>query len=135
MKKILTSGLVTSIVLLVFAYACLMLMPILLPKVAEEYFHPAFSRDESRNMVYFLHPVVLAFALAWFWNRFKDLFAGNMIFRGLEFGFVYSIIATIPIMILTYSALDVSLTVVGTWVLYGFFQGVIAGLIFARMHV
>lgn len=135
MKKILMSGLVASIALLAFAYVCLMLMPVLLPKVAEEYFHPAFSRDESRIVIYFVHPVVLAFALAWFWNRFKDLFTGSLIFRGIEFGFVYGIISTLPIMILTYSAMDVSLTVVSTWLLYGFFQGVIAGLIFARMHV
>jgi hypothetical protein len=78
---------------------------------------------------------VLAFALAWFWNRFKDLFVGNLFFRGLEFGFVYAIIATIPIMVLIFSAIDVSLAVIGSWVLYGFLQGTIAGLIFARLHV
>ena len=135
MKKVLTSGLVASLVLLAFAYLCLKLMPVLLPLVALEYFNPVFVDDASRNIFYFIHPVVLAFALAWFWNRFKDLFVGNLLVRGAEFGFVYAIIATLPIMVLTYSAIDVSLTVVGTWLLYGFFQGTIAGLIFARMHV
>jgi hypothetical protein len=48
---------------------------------------------------------------------------------------VYLIIATLPIMVLLFSAIDVSLTVIGTWLLYGFLQGTIAGLIFARMHV
>jgi hypothetical protein len=135
MKKVLTSGLVASLVLLAFAYLCLQLMPILLLSVSFEYFNPVFINDPFRNAFYFLHPIVLAFALAWFWNRFKGIFVGNLIARGLEFGFVYLIIATLPIMVLLFSAIDVSLTVIGTWLLYGFLQGTIAGLIFARMHV
>ncbi len=135
MNKILTSGLVAALLLLAFAYLSLMLMPILLPYLAEEYYKPVFVNDETRNLLYFVHPVVLAFALSWFWNRFKDLFVGNLFFRGLEFGFVYAIIATIPIMVLIFSAIDVSLAVIGSWVLYGFLQGTIAGLIFARLHV
>jgi hypothetical protein len=135
MKKVLTSGLVASIVLLAFAFLCLQLTPILLPAVALEYFNPVFVDDESRQIFYFVHPVILAFALAWFWNRFKDLFVGNLFFRGLEFGFVYVIIATLPIMVLIFSALDISLAVIATWLIYGFFQATIAGLIFARMHV
>ena len=135
MKKVFTSGLVASLVLLVFAFLCLQLMPRLLPFVAEEYYSPVFANDDSRNVLYFVHPIVLAFALAWFWNRFKDLFSGGLFFRGLEFGFVYVIIATLPIMLLTFSTINVSLAVIGTWLLYGFFQGSIAGLVFARMHV
>jgi hypothetical protein len=38
-------------------------------------------------------------------------------------------------MVLIFSAIDVSLAVIGSWVLYGFLQGTIAGLIFARLHV
>lgn len=135
MNKILTSGLVAALLLLAFAYLSLMLMPILLPYLAEEYYKPVFVNDETRNLLYFVHPVVLAFALAWFWNRFKELFVGNLFFRGLEFGLVYAIIATIPIMVLIFSAIDVSLGVIGSWILYGFLQGTIAGLVFARLHV
>lgn len=135
MKKVLTSGGVAGVALLAFAYLCLKLMPVILPYIAEEYYNPIFVDDASRNVWYFVHPIVLAFALAWFWNRFKDLFKGNMLFRGLEFGLVYAIVATLPIMVLIFSAINVSVAVIGTWLLYGFFQGVIAGLVFARMHV
>jgi hypothetical protein len=135
MNKVLTSGLVASIVLLAFAYLCLQLTPILFPAVALEYFNPVFVDDESRQIFYFVHPVILSFALAWFWNRFKGLFVGNLFFRGLEFGFVYVIIATLPIMVLIFSALDISLAIIATWLVYGFFQATFAGLIFARMHV
>jgi len=135
MKKVLTSGLVASIVLLALAYLGLKLIPVLLPTVALEYFSPVFVDDASRHIFYFVHPIILAFALAWFWNRFKDVFVGNLFLRGMEFGFVYVIIATFPIMVLIFSAVDVSLAVISTWLIYGFFQGTISGLIFARMHV
>ncbi|HLP39104.1 hypothetical protein [Lacibacter sp.] len=135
MKKIISSGFVASIVLLLFAYLCLLVMPILLPKVAEEYYNPAFVNDESRNLLYYVHPVFLAFGLAWFWNRFKTLLKGNTLMQGIEMALIYVVIATIPSLLITYSAINVSLLTIGTWLLYGFFQALIAGIIFSRMHV
>jgi hypothetical protein len=135
MNKILRSGLVASVVLLAFAYICLLIMPVLLPKVAEEYYNPAFVNDESRNMLYYVHPVVLAFGLAWFWNRFKSLLKGNALMQGIEMALIYAAIATLPSLIILYSAINVSLLTVGSWLLYGFFQALIAGVIFSKMHV
>jgi uncharacterized membrane protein len=135
MKKIINSGFVASIVLLAFAYVCLLIMPILLPKVAEEYYNPAFVSDESRNFLYYVHPVLLAFGLAWFWNRFKSLLNGNAFMQGIEMALIYVSIATIPSLLITYSAIDVSLLTILSWLLYGFFQALIAGIIFSRMHV
>lgn len=135
MKKIINSGLVTSIVLLVFAYLCLLVMPVLLPKVAEEYYSPAFVSDESRNLLYYIHPVVLSFGLAWFWNRFKKLLKGNALMQGVEMALIYVVIATVPSLLITYSAINVSLLTIGSWLLYGFLQALIAGIIFSKMHV
>ena len=134
MKKIINSGLVTSIVLLVFAYLCLLVMPVLLPKVAEEYYSPAFVSDESRNLLYYIHPVVLSFGLAWFWNRFKKLLKGNALMQGVEMALIYVVIATVPSLLITYSAINVSLLTIGSWLLYGFLQALIAGIIFSKMH-
>nr|WP_294904090.1 hypothetical protein [uncultured Lacibacter sp.] len=134
MKKIINSGLVASIVLLVFAYLCLLVMPVLLPKVAEEYYSPAFVSDESRNLLYYIHPVVLSFGLAWFWNRFKKLLKGNVLMQGVEMALIYVVIATVPSLLITYSAINVSLLTIGSWLLYGFLQALIAGIIFSKMH-
>ena len=134
MKKIITSGLVASAALLLFAYIALLVMPILLPKVAEEYYNPAFVNDESRNFLYYVHPVILGFGLAWFWNRFKSLLKGNAFMQGIEMAIIYVLIATIPSLLITYSAINVSLMTIWSWVLYGFFQALIAGIIFSRMH-
>lgn len=134
MKKIISSGFVVSLVLLAFAYLCLLIMPVLLPKVAEEYYSPAFVNDESRNLLYYVHPVVLAFGLAWFWNRFKKLLKGNALMQGIEMALIYVAIATIPSLLITFSAIDVSFLTIISWLVYGFFQALIAGIIFSRMH-
>ncbi|HMP88448.1 MAG TPA: hypothetical protein PKE63_14305, partial [Lacibacter sp.] len=95
MKKVLVSGIIASAALLLFAFICLMLMPILLPKVAEEYYNPAFVNDPGRNAWYYVQPIVLGFSLAWFWNRFKAVLSGNWLVQGLEMGLIYLLIATL----------------------------------------
>lgn len=54
--------------------------------------------------------------------------------QGIEMAVIYALVATIPSLLITYSAIDVSLLVVWSWVLYGFFQALIAAFIFSRMH-
>jgi hypothetical protein len=135
MNKIISSGLVAAVALLLLAFASLKLLPVILPAVAEEYYKPVFVNDETRNLFYFVQPVVLAFALAWFWNRFKGVLTGNWFLKGLEMGFIYLVVATLPAMIIIFSAIDVSIGTIITWLLYGFVQGTLAGIIFARMHV
>lgn len=134
MNKIITAGLVAAVALLALAFLSIKLLPFVMPAVAEEYYKPVFVNDETRNLFYFVHPVVLAFALSWFWNRFKGVLNGNWLLQALEMGFIYLIVATLPAMLIIYSAIDVSLTTIGTWLVYGFVQGAIAGIVFSRMH-
>ncbi|QGW27798.1 hypothetical protein [Phnomibacter ginsenosidimutans] len=133
MKKHLIAATVSSIALVLFAYLCLIIMPNLPESIVEDYFSPSFVNDESRNLLYFVQPIVLSFALSWFWTRFKDSFAGNWMLKGLELGLVYALIASLPAMILLYSAIDVTAMTVGTWLLYSFAQATIAGEISARI--
>ena len=133
MKKHLIAASVSSIVLVLFAYLCLIIMPNLPESIVEDYFKPSFTNDENRNLLYFIQPIVLAFALSWFWTRFKESFAGNWMLKGLELGLVYALIASLPAMILLYSAIDVTAVTVGTWLLYSFAQATIAGEISARI--
>jgi len=52
----------------------------------------------------------------------------------LELGCVYAVIALLPVMWITFSSLDITLTMVLSWFFYGFFQAIIAGLIFAKVN-
>ena len=126
-------GIIAGVVLLVFSYLALYFAVTLFPGLAEQYYDPIFSFDDDKGWLYFLHPFVLSFALAWFWRRFKGLFFGSFWWRGTEMGLVYALIATVPNMLLTFSALSVSFEMVLTWLVYGVFQAVVVGIIFAKI--
>ena len=133
MQKILLKGLVAGVILLAFSYAALYLVVAFLPHVAEEYYNPIFDLEGDKTYLYFLHPFVLSFALAWFWRRFKSLFTGPFWWRGMEMGLVYGLIATLPSMWITFSSLAVSLPIVLTWLLYGVLQAVVVGIVYAKI--
>jgi len=134
MKKILISGIVVGIILFIFSILSLYLTIYLLPSLALEYYNPAFKSNESGDILYFIHPFIVSFALAWFWDRFKSQLGKSFWVKDLEFGIIYSVVATLPSMWIIYSAMSVSLEQVFTWFFYGFIQAVIAGVVFARLN-
>ena len=133
MNIFLIKGFIAGAVLLALSYAALYLLVAVFPNLAEQYYDPVFNFEEGKELAYFAHPFVLSFALAWFWRRFKSLFHGPFWWRGIEMGLVYGLIATLPAMWITYSSLAVSMSLVFTWLLYGVFQAIIVGIIFAKI--
>lgn len=133
MKKHVLAAIISAIVLLAFAFLGLQIAIKLFPSLAEEYFSPVFRTGSENAVFYFLHPVFLSFALAWFWNQFKARFKGNFIVRGFELGLVYAFVAIIPMLILNLGALNISLGLVIAWFAYCITQAIIAGVIFAKV--
>lgn len=133
MQKFLIKGFAAGAVLLVLSYIALYLVVTFFPSLAEQYYDPVFSLDGDKAALYFIHPFVLSFALAWFWRRFKGLFHGPSWWRGIEMGLVYGLIATLPSMWITFSSLAVSFGLVFTWLLYGVLQAIVVGIIFAKI--
>lgn len=134
MKKIIRSGIIAGVVLLLLSIAGLYVTIYFFPSIAAQYYDPAFNSQESRYLIYYAHPFVIGLALAWFWDRFKGTLKGPSLGKGIEFGLIYALIAIFPSMWLTYSALSVSLTMVGTWLVFGLLQGLIAGLVFEKTN-
>jgi len=134
MKKIILSGLLTGVVLLILSVLALYATIWLFPTLAAQYYYPAFDTQAGRYMIYYVHPFVIALALSWFWDRFKGMLTGGFLTRGIEFGLVYALIAIFPVMWLIYSAISVSLAMVATWWVFGLLQGVIAGLVFEKLN-
>lgn len=134
MKKIVLSGLVAGIVLLILSILGLYITIWFFPGLAAQYFDPAFDTQSSKVMIYCIHPFIISFALSWFWNRVKEVLKGSFITRGIEFGLIYTLIATFPVMWLIYSAMNISLEMVATWFVFGVLQGIISGLIFEKMN-
>ena len=134
MKKILTSGLIAGVVLFIVSYGGLFLTIRFLPQVFVDYNNPLFYSGGDRDILFYTHAFVISFALAWFWERFKSLFTGPSIVRGLKFGLCYGVVAFVPVMWLTFSSLDISVFTVSSWLIYGFIQSVIAGIVFAKIN-
>lgn len=134
MKKIILSGLIAGVVLLILSILSLYATIYFFPTLAAQYYDPAFDSQSGRYMIYYAHPFVIGLALAWFWDRFKTVLKGSNLTRGLEFGVVYALIAIFPAMWITYSALSVSLAMVSTWLVFGLLQGVVAGLVFEKLN-
>lgn len=133
MNQFFKSAIIAGIAIFAVSYGGLYAGLYLIPDFFSGYISPVFNSDDTRNVFFYMHPFVLSFALAFLWSRFKQLLTGNNLVRGLEFGVLYALIALVPVMWITYSAVDVSLSMVFTWLLYGTVQSCVAGLIFAKL--
>jgi hypothetical protein len=135
MKKIITSSILAGFVLLVLSLLLLYVSIAVFPNLAEEYFSPVFRWSSAKtDWLFYAHPFVLAFALKWFWERYKDIFKGPLLLRAFEVALVYGIVAMLPVLWLTFSAIDISFWMVFTWLIYGILQAFIAGIIFAKLN-
>jgi hypothetical protein len=134
MKKIAVSGLIVGAILFVVSYGGLFLAIKLVPWLFVEYNNPLFNSNGSRDVLFYAHAFIISFALSWFWDRFKPLFKGPFLLRGLEFGLVYSLVALLPVMWISFSSLDITLAMVISWFVYGLFQAIVAGIILAKLN-
>ncbi|MDP4149742.1 MAG: hypothetical protein Q8927_05200 [Bacteroidota bacterium] len=134
MKRIIYPGLIAGIILFGVSYGALYAGIRFFPGFFVAYNNPLFNSDGSRDWFFYSHAFVISMALSWFWDRFKGLFHGSSLARGLEFGIVYALVAVLPVMWITFSALDVTGTMVASWFIYGLLQAIIAGILFARLN-
>lgn len=104
------------------------------PKIADEYFSPVFRKAGETDWTFYVHPFILAIALKWFWERYKGILKGGVVLRAIEVALVYGIVALLPILWLTFSAIDVSLKMIITWFIYGLVQAFAAGIVFAKLN-
>ena len=134
MKKdffpVLLAGMAVLVVSLILLYGSIFLFP----KVMEEYYNDVFrSSSFETDWLFYIHPFILSISLKWFWERYKQLFKGSVILRALEVGLVYGIVAMVPVLWLTFSALNISVVMVLTWLVYGIIQATVAGIVFAKL--
>jgi hypothetical protein len=134
MKKVIIAVIVSSIVLLLLGLGMLWASIRFFPGLTEEYFSPVFRSAGMNDWLFYVHPLILSIALKWFWERYKELFSGPLLVKALEVALVYVIVALLPVLWLTFSAIDVSFAMILTWLLYGFIQAFAAGVVFAKLN-
>jgi hypothetical protein len=134
MKKIILAVATSTVVQLLLGVAMMYGAIYFFPQLMEEYFSPVFRPSGQEDWLFYAHPLILSIALKWFWERYKNLFKGSLLLRALEVALVYFIVALLPVLWLTFSAIDVSLAIMSTWLLYGLVQSFAAGIVFAKLN-
>src|SRR5215471_7194298 len=134
MIKVFIAWLIAGIVMLLLGIGMLYGGIYLFPKVADEYFSPVFRKAGETDWTFYVHPLILSFGLKWFWERYKGILKGGLLLRAIEVALVYGMVALLPILWLTFSAIDVSVKMTLTWFLYGVFQAFAAGIVFAKLN-
>lgn len=135
MKKKIYLGLAAGVALLALMMPISWLLNLVLP-IQGEYSNPnGIFRplNDPLMSLMFVYPFVIGMALSWLWAGVNKSMKGGMIAKGLQFGFGYWLIATIPGMFITYSSFDVSWMMIATWTISGLIDAMIAGLVFAKL--
>lgn len=134
MNKYISSALAAGITLLIFSFMALFATINFLPEYSSYFYTDVFWPSGVRAIMFYAHPFILSFALAWFWHRFKDQLSGPPPIRGLELGLIYLFIAIVPMMWMTFSSMDLNPSKIFSWSIYGFMQASIAGYVMARIN-
>ncbi len=135
MKKAITPILIAGLAVLAVSMILLYAVIYMMPGVMEEYYNDVFrSSSFQTDWMFYAHPFVLSISLYWFWDRFKEKLGGSWIVRAVEIALVYCVVAMLPVLWLTFSAINVSFMMVISWLGFGAIQAFIAGLIFAKLN-
>lgn len=135
MKKVVTPILIAGIAVLSVSMILLYAVIYLLPGVMEEYYNDVFrSSSFQTDWMFYAHPFVLSISLYWFWDRFKEKLSGSWVVRAVEIALVYCVVAMLPVLWLTFSAINISFAMVITWLGFGALQAFVAGLVFAKQN-
>lgn len=137
MKKILISGLVAGLVMLVvgamLGFASTAAFPSLKAEYADAALFRSFS-DPTFLYVYVVQPFLLGILLSWLWVKVNvAMKEKDSRKKGLRFGFVYWLV-TLPGLMLAYASSPYSLLTVVSWSVTGLVQALGAGLIYAKLN-
>jgi hypothetical protein len=134
LKKVLQSVLLSGVILLLLSALMFFAGAKFLPGVTQQYMSSVFRSAGNTDWMFYAHPFIVSIALKWFWERYKTILKGSLFLKALEMSLVYGIVALIPVLWLTFSAIDVSFSMVITWLFYGLVQAFAAGIIFAKLN-
>jgi hypothetical protein len=145
MKKILGYGILAGILILVIAMAVDWIFQQISPNLVEQYTNPGLFRSMSDPLMkwFYLYYLILGVALAWWWNMSKAVMNcdckrcnlnGQGCCRGMKFGIVYFIIATLPGMFMTYVSMPVSFMLIVSWSVGGLLSVIAAGLLLSKLN-
>jgi hypothetical protein len=133
MKKIVIPALVAGFAV---SMAIGYLFMFLVPSLNDEYKNTCMFRpwDDPLMMLYFLHPVYIAFILSWAWDKTKSLITGSIANRAICFTIAIFLLATLPGMLMSISSFKISGIMVLSWIISSFLQTFAIALVVGKMN-
>lgn len=135
MKKIFLNGVVLGAALIIGNLAISSILSFVFPTVQDMYLlDPVFRQmtDPFMNLFY-LYPFLLAFPLAYVWDKSKDKFVGGYFKKAFDFGGLYFFIIAIPMFAINYGSFTFPFAMVISWVLMSAVNGYVAGFTLAKL--
>ena len=135
MKKIFWTGLAAGIAMVIVNAVLSPLLSAMFPLLKEAYMNPVFRPwSDPIMMLFYLYPIVLGFALAWVWDKTKQLFGKNACKNGVNFGIIYFCVAGIPAFLINFSSFNLPFLMILSWTIMGLIDGLVAGCVLAKLN-
>jgi hypothetical protein len=134
MRKVIISGLVAGVVMLVLGLAVGFVFS-KISTVSAEYNNASLFRSMQDPLMslYFFHPFVVGMVQAILWSFVKPLFNGRTVSNGIVFGALFSLVI-IPGMLISYATFPVSLLMILSWTVSGLIQYFAGALIITYLN-
>ncbi|MBD3300376.1 MAG: hypothetical protein GF347_03415 [Candidatus Moranbacteria bacterium] len=136
MKKLIRTGLLTGIAMLVVNVLLNPLFNAIFPNLQTAYeTNPVFRPwEDPIMMLFFAYPIVLGLVFAWIWDKSKTLFAGSDLKKGLNFGLIFFFVSGLPGFIINYSSFKLPLVMILTWTIMSLVNGIVGGIVLAKLN-
>lgn len=140
MKKIFLPGLVSAIAMIaasmVFGFLLKLIFPGLNDSFMAEYENTSVFRPmkDPLMMLFFLHPFLYSFPIAWGWDKIKDRVAGGVWLRAWYVMLFLFFLSTLPGMFISYTCFVVSLPMIISWLASSVFQTYAGALVICSMN-
>lgn len=135
--KLVLQGLLVGVGIFVISIVISFLSQLIAPGITAEYTNQSLFRPWTDPLMslYYVYPFILGIILSYVWDKTKKVIKGNGYYeRGLRFGLWYWFASSIPGMFITFSSFQVSLPLVLSWSIGGFFEAIIAGVLLAKIN-
>jgi len=135
MKKIVSSGLVAGLVMLIAGMIVSFVLEKLFPSLAGQYVNANLFRPWSEPLMqlYWLVPFLNGLVLAYVWHKTKSLFPADRRQAAWWLGLVYACFA-LPGLVMSYSTFPVSLLMVSSWLVSSFVQAMLGAMVLTKMN-
>jgi hypothetical protein len=136
MRKVILVGLLGGLVILVIGMILSQAFHVLAPSIKAEFQNPNLFRSWSDPLMllFFVHPFLTGIILAWVWSKGNGIVTGDTdVMRGVNYGLLIWLVATVPGMLISYSSFPISLLMIFSWTFNSLIELLAVGILFAKI--